>query len=112
MTRRDPTVTLLQMRDYAREAMQFASGRAREDLDSDRILELALVRLVEMIGEAATRLAPEYQASHQEIPWAQIVAARNRLIHGYDQVDLNRVWLIIQDSLPELVAAIDRILED
>ena len=112
MTRRDPTVTLRQMRDYAREAVQFASGRSRADMESDRLLELALVRLVEMVGEASTRLTPEYRAAHLGIPWAQIVAARNRLVHGYDVVDLDRVWSIIQDSLPVLVAEIDRILGD
>ena len=111
MSRRDPTVTLREMRDFAREAMSFASGRSRADLDSDRLLQLALVRLVEVIGEAATRLTAEYRESHPDIPWRQIIAARNRLVHGYDQINLDRVWSIIQDSLPELVAAIDHILD-
>ena len=110
MTRRDPTVTPPEMRDHAREAIGFASGRSREDMDTDRLLELALVRLVQIVGEAATRLPPEFRSSHDSIPWRQIVGTRNVLVHGYDVVDLDIVWTIVQERLPELVAAIDGIL--
>ena len=110
MTRRDLTVTLREMRDHAREAIQFASGRSREDMDTDRLLELALVRLVQIVGEAATRLPTEFRSSHDAIPWRHVVGTRNILVHGYDVVDLDIVWTIIQQRLPELVAAIDGIL--
>ena len=86
MTLHDPSVTLRQMRDYAVEAMGFAEGRSRSDLDTDRLLQLALVRLVEVIGEAATRLPTELREKYPSVPWRQIINARNRLIHGYDNV--------------------------
>ena len=100
------------MRDIAAEAIAFSIGRARADLDADRLLQLALIRLVEVIGEAATRIPPDMRAAHASLPWHQIVSARNRLIHGYDNNNLNIVWSIIQNDLPVLVLEIERILAD
>jgi uncharacterized protein with HEPN domain len=112
MTLHDPSVTLRQMRDYAVEAMGFAAGRSRSDLDTDRMLQLALVRLVEVVGEAATRLPKELRDNHPSVPWRQIISARNRLIHGYDNVSLDLVWLVIQDDLPPLVREIETMLDE
>lgn len=86
MTQRDPNVTLRQMLSYAREAQTLSTGKTRADLDDDRMLDLALTRLLEIIGEAANRVPPDIQAQYPAIPWAQIVSLRNRLIHGYDAV--------------------------
>lgn len=72
------------MLDYAREAIEMARGRNRGDLDTDRQLSLALVRLLEIIGEAANRVPSEKRIDIPEVPWSQIVGLRNRLIHGYD----------------------------
>ena len=112
MTLHDPRVTLRQMRDYAIEAIGFAAGRPRSDLDTDRMFQLALVRLVEVIGEASTRLPEELRDDHPSVPWRQIISARNRLIHGYDNVSLDLVWLVIQDDLPSLVRDIDTMLDE
>ena len=76
------------MLDHSIEAIDLTKGRRRHDLDKDRILELALVRLLEIIGEAANRLSAACLSSHTTIPWSQIISLRNRLIHGYDAVDL------------------------
>lgn len=62
-----------------------ATGKTRDDLDTDRKLNLALVRLLEIVGEAANRTPADERAQYREIPWAQIVGLRNRLIHGYDR---------------------------
>lgn len=110
MTHRDPTVTLRQMRDYAREVQTLSQGKERTDLDHDRLLELALTRLLEIIGEAAKRVPPDIQTQHPAIPWAQIVGLRNRLIHGYDAVDLDILWQIIRHDLPPLITTLDEIL--
>jgi len=104
-------VRLRHMHDHALEAMQMASGRRREELDTDRQLNLALVRLLEIVGEAAARVSHEVQAAHCDIPWPEIVGLRNRLIHGYDDVDLDILWDIIQDDLPELTKATGRLLD-
>lgn len=110
MTQRDPEVALRQMLNYAREAQTLSRGKQRTDLDRDRLLELALTRLLEIIGEAAKRVPPHIQTQHPAIPWAQIVGLRNRLIHGYDAVDLDILWQIIRHDLPLLIIALDEIL--
>lgn len=96
-------VRLLHMLDHAREAIQLVEGRTREDLGADRLLSLALVRLLEIVGEAAAKVSPEGRARHPAIPWSEIVSLRNRLIHGYDSVDMDVLWRIIEDDLPTLV---------
>ncbi len=110
MTRRDPHVALRQMLDYAREAQALSAGKKRADLDDDRLLDLALTRLLEIIGEAANRVPPDIQAQHPAIPWSQIVGLRNRLIHGYDAVDLDILWQIIRHDLTPLITALEKIV--
>ncbi|HEX2189890.1 MAG TPA: DUF86 domain-containing protein [Longimicrobiaceae bacterium] len=101
---------LLHMRDAAREAMGFAAGRTREDLDTDRQLLLSIVKDVEIVGEAAGRVSAELRASHPELPWAAVVAMRNRLIHAYFDIDHDIVWDTVTADLPPLLAAVESIL--
>ena len=98
------------MLDHAREVVALVQGRTRADLDSDRLLNLALVRLLEIIGEAANRMPEEEQTRHAEIPWPQIVSLRNRLIHGYDSVDFVILWQIVTEDLPPLVISLETIV--
>ena len=104
MSRHDPSVSLRQMRDHAHEVAALVHGRTRGDLDSDRLLALAVVRLLEIIGEAAARVPVEKRALLPGVPWSSIVGLRNRLIHGYDDVDHDIVWMIVTTDLPLLVA--------
>jgi uncharacterized protein with HEPN domain len=110
MSRHDPRITLVHMRDHAREAIALVVGRKRADLDSDRLLNLALVRLMEVVGEAAARMPPLEQARYPRVPWRQIVNLRNRLIHAYDRVDFDLLWQILKDDMPPLVVELDAIL--
>jgi uncharacterized protein with HEPN domain len=110
MSKRNSDIRLRHMLDHAREAVAFAEGKTRADLDQDRLLELALVRLLEIVGEAANRMPEEECARYPEIPWAQIVGLCNRLIHGYDSVDLDILWQIIAADLPPLVAILETIV--
>jgi uncharacterized protein with HEPN domain len=89
MSTLDPFIRYRHMLDHAREAVALAQGKTRSDLDVDRMLNLALVRLLEIIGEAANRIPRDEQAQHPQIPWAQVVSLRNRLVHGYDSVDFD-----------------------
>jgi uncharacterized protein with HEPN domain len=98
------------MLDHAREAVALVQGKRRVDLDSDRLLNLALVRLLEIIGEAANRIPEEEQARYPQIPWPQIVSLRNRLIHGYDSVDFDILWQIVTEDLPPLIASLEGIV--
>jgi uncharacterized protein with HEPN domain len=110
MPRRDDALRLQHMLDYAREAIVLSKGRIRADLDSDRLFNLAMTRLIEVIGESAARLSEESRQAHPQIPWTQIIAARNRLIHGYDQINFDILWDIIELDLPPLTAELERIL--
>lgn len=110
MSRHDESVVLRHMLDHAREAVALAQGRTRADLDTDRTLELSLTRLVEIVGEAASRAPEELRRRHADIPWRDIVSMRNRLIHGYDKVDRSILWNVVADDLPPLVARIEKIL--
>ena len=100
------------MLDHASEAVSLAAGKARADLDNDRLLQLALTRLVEIVGEAASRVPKELQDRHTGVPWREIVSARNRLIHGYDFVDFDILWEIVATDLPALVPQIEEALKD
>lgn len=110
MSKRDPLIALRHMLSHAEEAVTLAHGRARADLDSDRMLNLALTRLLEIIGEAAGRVPKQHCEQHPEIPWPQIVSLRNRLIHGYDSVDFDILWQILSSDLPPLIADLKLIL--
>jgi uncharacterized protein with HEPN domain len=104
MSRHDDGLRLRHMLAHASEAIEMARGRAREDLDRDRQFSLALVRLLEIVGEAAANVSGETQHRLGTIPWPDIVRMRDRLIHGYDKVDLDIVWEVVQADLPPLVA--------
>jgi len=98
------------MLDHALEAVQIAQGRTRADLDADRLFNLAMTRLLEIIGEAAARVTQATRDRYPEVPWGAIAGMRNRLIHGYDAVDFDILWDVVQHDLPALIADLQRIL--
>lgn len=110
MPRRDTFLSLRQMLDYSREALDMVRGQVRADLDTDRKLNLALVRLLEILGEAANRVPTEDRSNHPQIPWSQLISLRNRLIHGYDQVDFDILWQIVTRDLPALEGELEKIV--
>jgi uncharacterized protein with HEPN domain len=111
MTRHDDRLRLRHMLTHAAEAIEMARGRRREDLDRDRQFSLALVRLLEIVGEAAAHVSLTTCEELRAIPWPDIVGLRNRLIHGYDKVDFGILWDVIQIDLPPLVAQLKTALE-
>ncbi len=98
------------MLDAARKAVSFAHGRTRADLDSDEQLALALVRLLEILGEAAKQVGSATRDAHADIPWKEIAGTRDRLIHGYFNVDLDVVWTIVDSDLPPLVRRLEDLI--
>ncbi|OGQ21723.1 MAG: hypothetical protein A3C54_02575 [Deltaproteobacteria bacterium RIFCSPHIGHO2_02_FULL_60_17] len=110
MSRDDPQVRLRHMLAYAREAVELMRNRRRADLDTDRALGLAILRCVEIIGEAAGRVPAAIRRRYSKIPWPQIIGMRNRLVHGYDIVDYDIVWSTVADDLPSLIAELEKIL--
>ena len=106
MMRHDDQARLRHMLDHVVEAATIAQGKTRSDLDADRLLNLSVVRLLEIVGEAAGRVSQETKDAHPQVPWPEIVGLRNRLIHGYDAVDFDILWSIVRDDLPPLIAAL------
>ena len=96
--------------DAANEAIAFASGRSRPGLDADQMLSLALTRLLEIIGEAARGVSAQMRETHPEVAWAKMVGMRDRLIHGYFDVDLDIVWETVTKDLPPLARHIQAII--
>lgn len=107
----DDRLRLLHMLEHAREAVALAGGKTRADLAHNRLLELALVRLVEIVGEAASGVSDEPRAHYPQIPWRGITTMRHRLAHGYDAVDLDILWDTIDADLPPLVAQLEATLD-
>jgi uncharacterized protein with HEPN domain len=109
--RKDDRVRLQHMLDAAREAIGFVQGRARTDLDSDRMLVLSLVKGIEIVGEAANQVSKATREQLPGIPWADIVGMRNRLIHAYFDINLEILWRTVQYDLPPLIAVLERVLK-
>ena len=107
---KDDTIRLQHMLEAARDALSFIADKSRADLDTSRMLALSLVKSIEIIGEAASRVSPDCQARYSDIPWPEIVAMRNRLIHAYFEVDLDIVWRTVTEELPPLVAELEKAL--
>jgi uncharacterized protein with HEPN domain len=110
MPRRNDRVPLLQMLDHAREAVAMIAGKDPDSLAKDRMLELALIKLVEIIGEAAGRVSQAGQEEYEKIPWREVIGMRNRLVHGYDSVDLAVLWDTVELDLPPLISQLEEIL--
>ena len=107
----DDRVRLRHMVDHAREAVTLLGSRALAQLEADRVLCLALVHLVEIVGEAATRISVGTQSACPHIPWPQITSMRNRLVHGYDSVDLEILWQTVREDLPGLITELEDCLQ-
>ncbi|MCE8425200.1 MAG: DUF86 domain-containing protein [Candidatus Methanoperedens sp.] len=91
--------------------MHFARNKTRSSLDKDRKLVLALVKTIEIIGEAAANVTKESQESMPQIPWPNIISMRNRLIHAYFDINLDIVWQTINEDLPPLIIELEKIIE-
>lgn len=109
---RDDTICIRHILDAAHKAASFAKGKKREDLETNEMLALSLVHLLEIIGEAANNISDSFQKKHPAIPWKSMIGLRNRLIHGYFDVNLDIVWNTITEDLPPLVADLERIMID
>jgi uncharacterized protein with HEPN domain len=97
---------LLDMFLAATDARAFTEGLDETAFLKSRLHQNAVIRSLEIIGEAAGKISPEFRAAHPEILWREIIGMRHRLIHGYGEVRLDVVWKVIQDHLPSLIAAL------
>lgn len=104
-------IRLRHMLDATRKAVEFSKDRQRSDLETDELLALAIVRLIEVIGEAASKIEPDIYERYPDIPWRSIIGARNRFIHGYDDIDHDIVWSIVVNDLPPLAEQLAQAIE-
>jgi uncharacterized protein with HEPN domain len=102
-------IRLQHMLNYAREAKSIASGHKQSDLHYDRMLMHTLIRLVEIIGEAAASVSPETRALLPQLEWKPIINMRNKLIHVYHQIDLYILWDTIEQDIPILIEELEKI---
>ena len=93
------------------KALEITKGLKRSDIGQDDVLGLALVRLLEIVGEAATAISDDIRANHPEVAWRQMSGMRNRLIHGYFDIDLDTVWGTVTTRLPPLIPQLKSILD-
>jgi len=98
---------VLDMLLAARKVLEFTRGVNWERFERDELVQNAVMRQIQIIGEAARSLSPEYRSEHPEVPWRDIVGMRNRLVHEYFCILPGRVWEVVEKHIPDLV----RILE-
>jgi uncharacterized protein with HEPN domain len=108
----DDRIRVLHMIEAAETVESFIAGRVRGDLDTDRMLLFALVRAIEIIGEAASALSAETRAAADAVPWTQIIAMRNRLIHAYFDIDRNILWRTASQEVPALLSLLRSLVVD
>ena len=97
--------------EAAQKAVRYTKNRKRNDLDTDELLGLGLIRLLEIIGEAAWGISDSLRNKHPEIAWRQMANMRNRLIHGYFDVNNDLVWETVTLELPPLIAQIKAVIK-
>ena len=105
----DDRIRLQHMVDFAGRAISFTAGLTQEEFNRDEVLQYACIHLLEMIGEAANEITDKTRGQYPDIPWLKMINMRNRLIHGYIDVNMDIVWLTIRDDLPPLIDQMRRI---
>lgn len=108
----DDKVRLQHMLDAVLEVIEFTHNKNRSDLDNDRKLKHALVRLLEIIGEAANGMSSNSMDKYSDIPWKEMIGMRNRLIHSYFDVDLDIVWQTVTKDIPPLKMLLENLVDN
>ena len=110
--KRHDHVRLRHMAEAMDAAMRFVEGRNRSDLESDEMLLFALVRAIEIVGEAASKISDEARAEMPELPWASIVGMRHRLVHAYFEINRDILWTTVTEAVPPLAEHLKALLKD
>ncbi len=108
---RDPKERLRDMIDAVQHVQRYAA-RGREAFEKDELIQVWIVHHLQIIGEAAAQLGADFHKIHPVVPWPQVVAMRNVLVHDYFGVDLDVVWNVVQHDLPGMKAAVERLLKE
>ena len=100
------------MVEAGQAALKFIAGRRREDLDTDTMLRFALLRAIEIMGEAASKVSQHTRVATPSVPWADIVSMRNRLIHAYFDIDPEVVWKTATEEIPAILPTLLPLLDE
>jgi len=103
-------IRIRHMIEAAESALRFISGRVRQDLETDQMLLFAVVRAVEIIGEAASKVSVETRKNHSSIPWDAIIGMRHRLVHAYFDINKHVVWVAVTEEIPALLPGLQALL--
>jgi len=106
---RDEAIYVGHMLDTARKAIEKVDRKSRMDFDADETLRLALAYLIQIIGEAASRVSPAFGEVHAEVPWSEIIGMRHKIVHDYLGVDYDILWEVVTSDLPALASKLERI---
>ena len=97
------------MMDFAEKVLAYTEGKDQQAFVASGITYDAVLRNLELIGEAATHIPEQVREKHPQIPWRMIIATRNRLIHAYLGIDDDIIWSIVRDDIPALLRALQRL---
>lgn len=112
MTEKEQAVFIRHIIESIEKIEQFSRGISKESLKDDELRQYAIVRAIEIIGEAVKNLSKEFKEKHKDIPWREIIGTRDIMIHKYFGVDLEIVWDIIKHNLPDLKKKLKSIATD
>jgi len=101
---------LLDILIAARRIIEYTGSLSREQFEANNEKQDAVIRMIQVIGEASRMLSPEFRQSHQEIPWREIIGMRHRLVHEYFDIDLDEVWRVIEQDIPLLIPQLERLV--
>jgi len=106
---RDESLYLVDIRDAVEKILQYTSG-GRDEFFADPMRQDAVIRNLEVMGEAVRKVSDATRVAHPDVPWRQMAATRDRVIHGYFNVDLEIVWEIVEQELPRLRDVLQQVL--
>jgi uncharacterized protein with HEPN domain len=107
---RDDLAKVLDIHLACMDVLELTSGIDRRAFHENHVLQLALCRLLETIGEAARTVSQEYRLSQPRIPWAKIVGLRNKIVHEYFRLDLDMIWRIVTEDVPALARIVQTLV--
>lgn len=110
MTQHDDSLYLLHMVESAQKAVKFVQGKTRVEYDRDEMLRLALLHLIQTVGEAARNVSKSFQDDHPQIPWKAVMGIRHRIVHNYADVDEDVIWQTVTGDLPPLIESLAKLM--
>ena len=109
---RDITIYVKDIFENMERAEYFVEGMSYEEFAEDEMTNFAVMRCIEIMGEAAKHVPDFVRDKYQEIPWRDIAGMRDKVIHFYFGVNLERVWLVVKEDIPQIKPHITKVLED